>query len=315
MPIDLTSTQPNVTVRQAETFCHVVRCGSFVQAAREWGMKNHVALIRRVERMAEAVGQGKLVTATPRGEVTLTLVGQRVLPLAHRLVETASEIKSASRVIRFSSYPSIAGLVARRCTSLLVESEVPLEMVRIREASRDDGGSELVDSVERGELDLVIAPRNIGGVHLKEDKLYEWKLRVAFPDGDPNAAKNTVHPRDLAGYRVVAAPRGHRSRYLLAEAFADDGVPLEMAFELGSQELMRDIARNSKDCAAVLPDDAFGEINETIGPVLKTKTGPVGGAYSIYKLGELEMDDQRTPDHVRRAIGHATAEIVKNLST
>jgi DNA-binding transcriptional LysR family regulator len=122
---------------------------------------------------------------------------------------------------------------------------------------------------------------------LDEKPLYGWALRLVLPRlpaGHPLRRKRKfVQPTELADFRLVAAPEGHRSRARLEEAFATDGIPLDVAIESTDPFALRQIAEGSSGLVAAIPDDAFGRPDGEIGPQLTTSGGVrIGGAYAVY---------------------------------
>lgn len=75
--------------------------------------------------------------------------------------------------------------------------------------------------------------------------------------------------------------------------------------------MLRELCRVSPHHAAVLPDDAFGAPDETVGPALTTRNGErSGGAYSLYRrdfAGEPNAHEALiadTAEHIRVRMAH-----------
>jgi len=292
---DRTSESVLPTVDQARAFCAVADSGSYSEAGRDL-QKHRVAVNRLVGRFSDAVNQGVLVHASTAGHATLTPHGYEILGAARRFLAAADALQQRRAAVRFSAYPSIAQRVVARAPALLGDA-LPLDFVAVAARARHDGGRQLVADVAAGRLDLVVAPAGQTVPGISEVRAYRWSLRVVLPGQSFRSVPPKVSPAGLTQYRLVATPLRHRSRELLADAFQDDGVPLALAVESESQELLRDIALNSHRHAAVLPDDAFGAPNTQMGPQLATANAPVyGGTYSVYSRSDDTARDEASTD-------------------
>lgn len=271
------------TLEQARAFCAVADAASYRRAAAELQLTDHVPLIRLVSRLASVLERGKLVTATARGDVTLTTAGREILPAARQFVASAEAMRAGPSTVRFSSYPTIAARLATRCPMLL-RGPVPLVMQGVDGARREHGGHQLVWDVQRGRLDLAIAPAGLAeGTELVEHVLYRWRLRAVVADGHPLAGRRRVTPADIAPFKIGASPLGYHSRDLLREAFAIQGTPLEVAIESADHAFLHALARADESCVAVMPDDALDEPDVHGAPCLAVRGRPrLGGRYSLY---------------------------------
>ncbi len=157
-----------------------------------------------------------------------------------------------------------------------------------------------------GHLDLAVAPAGGGTPEVEEKALYAWTLRVVLPgrlgDDQRVAPSPRITAEELAAFEIGAAPRGHRSRDLLAGACAAAGVDLTVAVESTSVELLLHLARCGSRYAVVIPDDAFGTVRPKLGPALLGPGGAeLGGAYSIYmRKPEANPSDEVRDEHIAR---------------
>jgi DNA-binding transcriptional LysR family regulator len=296
------------TVEQVRAFCAVADSRSYSAAGRALG-KHRVAINRLVARFTDVVGQGILVHASTAGHATLTPQGDEVLGAARRFLAAADALLQQRPAVRFSAYPSIAQRVVAGAPELLSD-EFPVEFVEVAERVRHDGGRRLVADVAAGHLDLAVAPAGQAVLGVAEEVSYSWALRVVFPGQAFGPVRLRVRPAELIPYRLLATPVGHRSRDLLASAFEADGLPLDLAVESESQELLRDIALHSYRHAAVLPDDAFGAPNARMGPQLVTSASAVyGGTYSIYSRSDEAAGGEASAD----PRGQLVAEVARRV--
>jgi DNA-binding transcriptional LysR family regulator len=293
------------TVEQARAFCECAKHGNYGLAAEAMGHDDRVAIIRLVSRFADALGQGKLVRADSRGNVSVTPEGEAALPIARRFVNAADALVVRSRPIRFSAYPGVTIQVLRSYPQLL-SHRPPVALTGISEQSRRDGGRALVSGLIANELDLVVAPEGLTGEEIVGDLLYGWSLRVLSAGTDERTELlrecEFVTPDDLLGFSVGAAPVGHRSRLMLDSLCAKHGVALDFALESASQELLREFVKVNPSHVAVLPDDAFGELNPELGPLLTTSDGePWGSAYFLYRRAPSAVRDEHDEEVERLA--------------
>jgi DNA-binding transcriptional LysR family regulator len=302
--------QSQPTIEQARAFCAVAQAGSYRRAAERLGAgEPYIWLIRLVQRFEAALRRPALLDTSVRGVVSLTASGREVLPAAERFVAAAEALIEASTAIRFSAYPSIAGRVVARNADLL-DGPMPLLLCDVSEGSRQDAGTGLVHDVETGTLDLAIAPGGMATGSVTEIPLYRWRLRVLLPSGAEPHAGATIAPRQLANFSLAASPRRHSSREHLEHAFASDGVPLTIAIESSSQEMLRDLAQSSTRHAAILPDDAFGPPDRSLGPALVTEDHREwGGSYALYVRHTGSTADDRA-----EAIAHVVETVRQSLA-
>jgi DNA-binding transcriptional LysR family regulator len=278
------------TVDQVRAFCVVAEVGSYRRAAARLGINDqHVSLIRRVERLGNSLGRGRLIAADSRGNTSLTSAGRDLLPAAQRFLAAAEQLATTQVVVRLSTYPSIAAqLIAERPD--LFDGNFPLELHEVSEDARQGRGRRLVRDVDAGTLDLAVAPSGLGTRGVEEHLLYSWRLRAILPRADERAYRDTVTPLELSEFQIAAAPTGHTSRDQLEAAYNSENVPLRISLESSSQELLHVLATKSAVFAAVVPDDAYGAPNPDLGPCVVTQSKHAwGGDYSLYvRRGVLE---------------------------
>jgi DNA-binding transcriptional LysR family regulator len=269
------------TVEQARAFCAVARRDTYRGAAKDLGFSDHIAVIKLVDRFGKALGRDKLVSASARGQVTLTSAGEAVLPAAKRFTAAAEALGQNAREVRLACYPAMVARIMRHKPNLLPKSD--LVLADVREESRRDGGRGLVQAVVDGEVDIAVAPSDIELGDLTERRLYRWNLRLHLPRAHRLATRRILKPGELSQLHIAAAPWGHRSREKLEGVFALADLQLHVALESASQEVLYAVADASSDYVAVLPDDFEGPTREDLGPLLSLDgNSAVGGEYSMY---------------------------------
>jgi DNA-binding transcriptional LysR family regulator len=302
-------------VEQARAFCAVAEAGSYTGAARALD-KDRIAVNRLVSRFTAAVGRGVLVRANKAGRATLTTEGLAALGATRRFLAAADALLQHRPAVRFSAYPTIAQKLVREAPDLL-DDTLRVEFVTVTDETRRGGGAGLVADVAAGRLDLAVAPGGQSMPGVQERRLYSWHLRVIGPGRAFDPVGPTLRPSALSGFRLAASPPGHRSRELLLGAFQDDGESLHVEVESESQEFLRDLALNSHQHVAVIPDDAFeGVPDPALGPILSSaNTHSYGGAYSLYcRTEDATGSDDSAGDSHGQLIRAVAAQVVSVLS-
>jgi DNA-binding transcriptional LysR family regulator len=310
---DRSRRRPGPTVEQVRAFAELVETGSFVRAADALGFASDQPLVRLMHRYAAALGRGPLVLRGKNGTVNLTPAGREAIPAAHRFLEAVQSMSETVDAIRVTGYPAIVERIVAKEPGL-VESPPGLILDNVDETSRYDHGRGLVERVKDYTVDIAVAPAGLGDDEITEAELYAWQLRVILPRTAALRMRRgaILRPSDLRDWQIVAAPRRHRSRELLERAFAEDNLELRLRVESANQHLLAAIAKTSHALAAVLPDDAFGRPDPTLGPVLAGKEGLLGGRYAIYTRRSdgsgRAHDVQRISEAIARALMSGTED-------
>jgi DNA-binding transcriptional LysR family regulator len=195
-----------------------------------------------------------------------------------------------------------------------LHGSVGVVFYRISDTSRGDRGAEIIHSLMRGELDLVVAPSGRKDAMLRERQLYRWNLRVVLHDLDSNRSKPRLNSRDLKEYKFLVAPTGHRSREIFDELATRSNVRPNIFMESSDQNVLSQVARHEPGCAAIVPDDSFGLPDPNIGPVL-TEAEKLNArqGYSLYYRKELPGDAPPVKQR-KRLIGSLAAWIIQELT-
>jgi DNA-binding transcriptional LysR family regulator len=276
--------QPSVTYEQARALVTLARTHSFERTATLLGLGSATSVFHLIGRMGATIARGPLVGPSVSGQVQLTAIGNEVLPQAMKLVDAYGAFVDDRHEIRLSCYPSVAGRLARTIAAFNAGNpQVEVVFYEVADQSRRDRGESLLDRTTTGEIDLVVAPSDHPSPELKETPVYGWKLRVILPEGDRRRSRTKVGITDLTDLEFVASPLGHSSRRLLDAALRDAPVRPRIVMELVDQYVLERLAREGTRYAAVMPDDAFGEPDPSLGPALVDWQGDsFTGNYSLY---------------------------------
>lgn len=295
------------TVEQVRAFVELVDTGSFERAADTLGFTSDQPVVRLMRRYAAAVGRGPLVVRGRGGGASVTPAGRETIAAARRFLEAVQAMSEDGGAVRLTGYPTIVERIIEGVPDL-VEGPPGLILDHVDETTRHDHGRELVERVKDQTVDIAVAPAGLGDADLLETILYSWQLRVVLPTEAYESVRGckTLRPADLHRWQIVAAPRRHRSRELLEQAFADEGLELRIRVESANQRLLRAIANKSRQLAAVIPDDAFGRPDARLGPILAAGRRPLGGSYAIYtRRTEVSQDISAVCQAIYRALAEA----------
>jgi DNA-binding transcriptional LysR family regulator len=303
-----------VTFEQAKALVTLHDTRSFEETAATLNARSATSVFHLIERMSAVIGRGPLAGPSTRKGVSLTTVGDEILPLARALVTAYEAFGQEHYEIRVSGYPALASL-ATKTVSRFDRERLDLDVVfwDISDQSRADRGESLVERAAAGEIDLVLAPAGYSLPQLEALKLYAWKLRVVLPDEEPRRKLNSISLHQLNDLRFLVAPLGHTSRRLFDEAARRLNIHPRVAMELVDQPVMAAIARDSTRYAAIIPDDAFGAPDKNLGPAFRDADGRVvGGRYAVY-YSRRNVTDAAEGSHRATAVLALAKELERDL--
>lgn len=227
-----------MNLEQLRSFAEVARIGHFTRAAE----RLHVAqpsLSRQIATLEAEFGVDLFHRA--RGRVTLTAAGERLLPLARRMLadaetardEMAELLGLARGRVRLGATPTL-------CTTLVAEV---LAEFRARHPGIDveiveRGSRSLIEALGEGGLDLALIVTSVssgtGRAALSLEPLLQERLVVvsAADAPDPFTGAGPGSPISLsllAGIPQVAFPENYDLRVALDAAFAAAGLTPEVA--------------------------------------------------------------------------------------
>jgi DNA-binding transcriptional LysR family regulator len=262
--------------------------------------------------MAKTLAVGPLVTSD--GDfVQLTTAGSDRLALAQRLIHAFDEFKRPPHDIRFTAYPSQAAAAARIVAKFSARhTDLKVVFHDVTDRHRGDQGTQMLQEVVDGVADVAIAPSGRSHRTLFEEDLYTWTLRVILPEeNDLNKAQH-VSLSQLLDLTFIVSPHGHMSREQFEALAREMSRPPQIAMELINENVIEEITKSSNLYAAVMPDDAFGRPDPTLGPaLLSSKRKPISGRYSLYYRRRAATDG--AIERERKGLAAALAkEIAKN---
>lgn len=207
-------------------FLEAARQQHFGRAARQVGI-SQPAVTKAVRRLEAAVGVGLFERSA--GGVRLTADGQLFLEAARRFEVQHAELQRLADDLRAQHAGLLrVGMTNPESRSLVVAALADLVRQRpgLRVTLRIETSDVLNDAVERGELDVALAPSYPGhGFTCNQLEVGDDQVRVAARAGHPLFALRNPALRDLAPYGWVMAPRQSASRRLLIQRFEAAGEP------------------------------------------------------------------------------------------
>jgi molybdate transport repressor ModE-like protein len=197
-------------LRHLLTLDAIAREGSFWAAAEALDCSQS-AVSQQVAMLERIVGHRLIERARGRREVAVTEAGQLLLGHTEAIVariraaraDFAAYDEGAAGVLRVGSYQSVG---QRIVPSLLREFGVSWPRVEVRLDERVTDG-ELLDLVERGELDLTFGIQPLRQGPFDSVELMRDPYVLVMPASWPEAASGSLRLRDLSAAPVV----GYRS--------------------------------------------------------------------------------------------------------
>lgn len=228
-----------MTLQQLAYFVAVAETQHFTRAARAC----HVAqpsLSRQVSALERELGAPLFSRA--RGNVTLTAAGEALLPLARRILadtETArTEVQELAGLrrgrLRLGATPSLTVTLVADVLRAYHDRYPGIELTLTESGSRD-----LVDALQRGDLDLalVISPETRTEPALTELPLLREDLVVASAaDGPAPTRRRTFPLAELAEHPLVMFREGYDLRDAAFAACRQAGVRPQLAVEGGEMD-------------------------------------------------------------------------------
>jgi len=197
------------TLRQLEYLVAIADLGSFHRAARACGVSQPglSAQIRQLEALLDLrllERDRRRVLLTPAGH-ELVRRARAVLAEARGLVETANALqRPLCGTLRLGVIPTVAPYLLPRALPR-VRRQHPELRLSLREAQTAD----LVASLARGELDVLLLALEAPLGELATRALFRDPFHVALPAGHRLAHRRRLREKDLADEPVLLLDDGH----------------------------------------------------------------------------------------------------------
>jgi len=198
-----------MNLRDLRYFVALADARHFGKAA-ERSFVSQPTLSAQIKKLENYLGV-QLIERQPR-KVTLTETGQKILPLARRILQESDEIVSLARhehdplsgKLKVALIPTIGPyllpLVARR-----LRKQLPQLKVMLYEYQTEP----LLARLREGEIELGILALPVPHDGLETRELYHESFTVAVPTQHPLAKKSAVKLDDLTGENLLLLEDGH----------------------------------------------------------------------------------------------------------
>ncbi len=260
-----------MNLRQLKYFVRVAETGNLTRAADELRIAQP-ALGMQIKQLEEALGVS-LLTRHSRG-VSLTAAGQTLLARAIQILELVDiacrEVRGDAReAVRFGLTPSLMQIIGPELLLRISKNAPSLSFSLTEEMSHV-----LVDSLHRGDLDLILAYEVADAPGLWKRALYQEDLVLVTAAGD--GGDGPVSFREaLAGPLILPEPRdGVRS--LVDKMAAEHDLVIRLEHEIRSISgikamVARGPAAGILPYGTVLAEVAAGtlSIRPIVAPVLR----------------------------------------------
>ena len=199
----------NLGFRDLQYIIAVAECGSFSRAADACAI-TQPALSERIKRIENTLGI-QLFERNKRA-FKVTPVGERLVRKARALLDDAHDIDE----IVSSSHEALSGPLRIGIIATLGPYLMPLVLPRLKKAYpklelilHEGLTDNLVDTLQAGSLDMVIAAAPVNAAGLEQLPLFQEPFVLAVPVGNELASRKVVHARDLCGDDMVLLEDGH----------------------------------------------------------------------------------------------------------
>jgi DNA-binding transcriptional LysR family regulator len=233
-------------------------------------------------RASAVGGSGRHVVLTAEGEVVLEGV-RRVLNAASALRNLAL-IAGRDGPLRLACFPAHVQAVVGK---LMVATNIALQLEDDHTVDRIHGGEGLLQRLEAGETDAVIAPQGTKRQGVASEPLYEWELVVVGRQS--RWTNETVHISELQREPLLLSPPEHGSREIVEALFRNHGFEPSVRHDSNSTEAL--LAHVDAGAGtAILPNDAVwaGE-----GRRVCRLDPSAGGIHSLHWREGEETSDPR----------------------
>lgn len=242
----------DIDLRQLEIFCLIAECGSFSKAARSLyisqpTVSEHITNLESALHVRLLDRKGKQITLTSAGRLFHTRA-VRILEQKQSLLKEMNEFSSLARgnlLIGASSIPGSYALPVYIAEFKKLCPEVSITL-------KIEGTERIIQAVKDGYYEIGVAGRNPKLNEIQHKELCRDRLILVLNPGHPLAkAERPLLPQQLAGIPFVMREKGSGQRALLEKSFAKLKVPLNIIYEMGGNEALKESVKNG-DGAAIL---------------------------------------------------------------
>jgi LysR family hydrogen peroxide-inducible transcriptional activator len=155
---------------------------------------------------------GIMLVERTRRVVRFTPLGTKMVMKAHRILREAEELADMARAagkplsgdLRMSVIPTIAPFLLPQLLPQLRKKYPELKLFL-----REETSAAAVEALHKGQVDCVLMALPFATGDVDHAELFEDRLYVAFPKGEPDNPPATVTPEDVDEGRLLLLVDGH----------------------------------------------------------------------------------------------------------
>ncbi|MEQ1551236.1 hydrogen peroxide-inducible genes activator [Sphingorhabdus sp.] len=155
---------------------------------------------------------GLVLVERTRRVVRFTPLGKKMVAKAHRILREAEELADMARAagkpladeLRMSVIPTIAPFLLPRLLPALRKKYPDLKLYL-----REETSAAACEALHRGQVDCVLLALPFAAGDVESAKLFDDRLYVAFPKGEPDNPPSTIVPEMIDESRLLLLVDGH----------------------------------------------------------------------------------------------------------
>jgi LysR family transcriptional regulator, nitrogen assimilation regulatory protein len=243
-------------IRQLRTFVDVASHGSYARAALTVGVAQS-ALSRQMSALEHGIG-GRLFHRTGRG-VTLTELGERMLPRARALVADAEAWANAARRERAEPSGDVtlgAVPIASRSLMAALAARLRQDFPGIRLRALEAYSGQIEEWLASGRVEIAIYNRYRRGAVANAQALARADVHLIVGRNHLLARRREIAVRAFGEIALVTPVRPNSLTSLLTGLAASQHFDLDIRLEAGSTALIREVLLAS-DLATISPRTVY----------------------------------------------------------
>lgn len=300
-----------MNLEQLRGFAEIARTGHFTRAAEHLHLAQP-SLSRQIAGLESELGVRLFHRV--RGNVALTVAGERLLPIARRMLADAEAARSEmAELVGLSRGRIRLGATPTLCTSLVAEvlAEFRARYPGIDVEILERGSRSLLEALVEGALDLALIVTSVSSgaaraVLEREPILSERLVVVSAADlPDPFVSVEAVELAELAAVPQIAFPENYDLRVAMDAAFAAEGLDPIVAVSGAEMDAALRFAERGLGVAVV---PAMVAVDR---PTLRS--APLAGADLTRTISIARRSDM-APSHAGAALQALIREIADRLA-
>jgi len=201
----------NFTLRQITYFLAVARLGNFGRAAESVHV-SQPGLSSQIAQLEARLGGALFERGAGAGPVRPTALGERLLPVAQELMDTAKRLDALARAgrlplsgrLRLAIIPTVAPYLIPHLVPALRKSHPALDL-ELYEIATD----EVVSGVQSHRFDAGIMAMPVSEAGIAAEPVLHDAFLVALPGSDTSFLSGPAHPESIEAERLLLLADGH----------------------------------------------------------------------------------------------------------